>query len=339
MRICVATALPKVLPDPAVLEKGPDGAHGGCSMGPEFVAELNRLGHDAECWNYWHEVEDGVTIEEAYDCVIFFDNNMYKLWCEVVKGWDWERKLSVCWMHLVHLEAAQSLEISQRCQLLGLTSQELRCELEELVPGREDFLWQWATTTRSFPPPQPNPYRTDKKIILWCGRLGERAAQILQELALYTDQLQAELHIISQTVGPGCWPYAGEPPKNAILHGAMKHGTFDHFLYYADAAIDTALGPDQRVINCKQYDYMGAGLPIVCERVPGSELMAEQLHGHRLPFRMDNGFAYVTALSQVLHTVYAREPVRQWMQQHHTWRKRAQLVDEKIRCHFNGQPG
>jgi hypothetical protein len=339
MRICVATALPTTPPDPAVTEQTQDGAHGGCSMGREFVAELNRLGHDAECWNYWHEVEDGVSQADAFDCVIFFDNNMYELWKKVVKDWDWEKKLNVCWMHLVNLERPQSIEIATRCQLVGATCYELICELEDLVPSAKPFLWEWATTTRMFPPPQPNPYRTDKKIMLWCGRLGERAAKLLQGISNYADQLQAELHVISQTVGPDNWPYPGAPPKGAILHGAMKHGTFDHYLYYAHAAIDCALGPGQRVINCKQYDYMGAGLPIVCEPVPGYGLMLMHHFGSALPFHADNADAYASALRRELYAVYDRHHIRTWMQRGHTWTNRARLIHEKIQCHLHGQQG
>jgi hypothetical protein len=332
MYFAFAGALPRTEPNPAQLEHTADGAHGGCSMGREFVAELNRLGHDAECWNYWHTTEDGVPIHEAYDGVFFFDNNMYELWKKVVPRWDWANKLSIGWMHLVNLAATQSLEIYRNCKIVATTSQPLLDELQELTCGEErkavdPFILQWAVTTKDFPPALPSPYAPHTKNVIWCGRIGERAAQLLRALGPQIKQrLNAKLTIITSTENA----FGNELPIDTDVLGPFKHGTFEHYLYYADVAIDSSLGPAQHVINCKQYDYLGAGLPIVCEPVPAYELMRAQCHGIVLLFHPDNQHEYLVALSQALHTKWANEDVRKWMQENHTWTHRARQVNEKI---------
>lgn len=337
MRIAYAGSLPRTPVDPTRLERGQDGAHGGCSMGHEFVAELCRQGHQAELWNFWDETEDHEPTDEAYDAVFFFDNNMYELWKKVVPCWNWAEKLSICWMHLVHLEAGQSREIASNCKLLGVTNGRLQDELTELlgVPDRA-FVLPWATTTRSFPPPQKSPYGS-KPVILWCGRIGGRAANLLKCLGELIGGTM-EIHIISATVNEAgdSWPY-GDLPKGSVWHGPMKHGTFDHYLYYADVAIDQSLGSDQRVINCKQYDYLSAGLPIVCEQVPGCELMRLNKHGVIVPFQTLNASSYEAAIKFCLRQQWNRDAMRQFMQTHHTWTNRASLVHQHILQWQTGQ--
>lgn len=343
MRIAYAGSLPKTPVDPTRLERGQDGAHGGCSMGHEFVKELQAQGHEAELWNFWDVTEDQEPTEEAYDAVFFFDNNMYELWKKVVPNWDWEKKLSICWMHLVHLEAGQSREIMRNCKLVGVTNTRLLSELEELVgdESKRAFVLPWATTTRRFPPPQSNPYVSpydrQQPTLLWCGRIGGRAANLLKGLGdLVGDKMK--LHIISATVNEAgdSWPY-GDLPKNAVWHGPLKHGTFDHFLYYADVAIDQSLGADQRVINCKQYDYISGGLPIVCEQVPGCEIMRMKKHGVVVPFAPNNASNYAAAIDFCLRQDWDRNAVRQFMQANHTWTNRASLVHTKILQWQTGQ--
>lgn len=334
MRIVFAGPLPTSSPKEGVVERGDDGAHGGCSMGPEFVAELNRLGYDAELWNFWHTVEEGALVEDAYDAVFFFDNNMYELWKRVVPNWDWKRKLSIAWMHLVNLEPGQSAEICERCQIVGMTSPQLAAEHQELALPGQPIILPWATTTRNLTC-MMSPYRHVEAlpVLLWCGRIGERAAHLLHnifnELAV-----DLQLHVISATCNEQktSWPdnYV-EFPRAAHWHGPMKHGTFDHYLDYATLALDASLGPDQRVINCKHYDYLGAGLPMVCEPVPSFEIMQSLGHGIVVPFERNNWRAYVEAIRKALTIDWDRDRVRAYMQEHHTWTQRARQVHEQIK--------
>lgn len=329
---------------PPVSEKpevGPDGAHSYCAMGPEFCRALRARGVQASHTNFWYTDEQQVKNSEAFDAVFLADHGMFNLWKQVTPDWDWAKKTNIFNVHIA--DPDPDTDGGAYCQA-ALRHATAITFIHERV--RDHFLYEfgydkeqichvlpWAVAGDwSWPPAEPSPYPDGKRIVLWAGRIYPRAMPLLQYLEAHLPALNAELHVLrAPSMGPV------EIPDDTIpgtFHGSMKHGTFNHFLYYANCGLDVGTWKHETpVVHCKVFDYLYAGLPVVHERVLGSE-MARRLNMSRIvecqpslePVDLSG---FMAGISKTLaRSNWPKVAARDYMRKHHTWTNRADgLVD------------
>jgi len=188
-----------------------------------------------------------------------------------------------------------------------------------------------VATFWEYPPPQPDPYDHSVKNLVFSGRLDTssdlRRVPIFKKI--YERDPTVKIHIITQSVRQGALDPADLPP-NCVCYGQLQSGTFNHLLYYADLALDTVQFYDQRCLNCKNYAYLGMGLPVVAHIVPGIEPHREIEHGIFLhPSRPDD--EYVDAVFEALQRSWSpRDTVIRWAQENHGWDKSAEVLRKCI---------
>lgn len=198
---------------------------------------------------------------------------------------------------------------------------------------RIDLCSYGVATFWESPPPQPDPYDHSVKNLVFSGRLAPRAD--LRRLPIfkliYERDPTVKIHIFTQSVRHGTLDPACLPP-NCVCYGEMQSGTFNHYLYYADLALDTVQRSGQRCLNCKNYAYLGMGVPVVGHIVPGIEPHMEIDHGVFLPAETSNE-EYVDAVFDALQRSWSpRADVIRWAKENHGWDKPAEVVRKWVQA-------
>ncbi|MEI6171716.1 MAG: hypothetical protein WCQ45_04465, partial [bacterium] len=131
---------------------------------------------------------------------------------------------------------------------------------------------------------------------------------------------------------------------NVHFLGCLPHGTFQHYLYYADVALDSGTaenvwkkpeGTDllaeafvhsyrRTANNCKLWDYLAAGVPVVIDGAAGGDELIKQTGlGTIVPVGYEK--AYVSAVRKYLEESSSikmrllRDKAIAWMRENHTW--------------------
>ncbi len=187
----------------------------------------------------------------------------------------------------------------------------------------------WGVATYwKYPPPQPSLYVPGTRNIVYAARLCPvtmpQRFEIFREIVRRDPSVR--IHVITPSeIGPE------HLPEGVVFHGAMQSGTFNHFLYYADLALDMAQQPSGQIsINCKVWSYLGMGAPVVAQPVHGSELVIET--GHGIVTRSFETGEYVDAVFSALSQEWgSRDEVIRYMQKNHGWNRSAEVLEKYIR--------
>lgn len=191
-------------------------------------------------------------------------------------------------------------------------------------PGSGFWVAEWGFPDWwTFPPEQPNPYAPGTKNIVYAGRLTatHRVYHWIKEVA----------HAFRYAT---VWVIANvEPGHEVIEHdlaqipnvrflGRMPHGTFQHYLYYADVALDSGTAGEARLVNnCKLWDYLACGVPVVLDGATGGdELVKATGLGCIVP--KDDDLEYRAAVEWYLNdpeTRVMRDGAIRFMKDNHTW--------------------
>lgn len=256
--------------------------------------------------------------------VFLYDHTMIPLWQRIVPKWDSQKKCTVVWCHVVLHE--ESLYAMNHAALVCFTVPSVQGDFERqfgpwVLKERSMVLTWGCKSGWCCPTGLADPYDQHPSV-LWAARMGTRAASYLCSIL---KEQPFNLHVLSATpvVSPGLLP---EVP--GVYHGSFRYGTFNHFLHYADLAIDTAVGRRQVVANSKLFDYLAAGLPIVHETVPGDWIVKETQMGIEVPYNQPA--IYRQAIQEALERPWDRVACRAYMQQNHTWAHRARQLWERV---------
>lgn len=211
---------------------------------------------------------------------------------------------------------------------------------------RQTWVAEWGFPDWwEFPPRKLSPYEPGTKNIVFAGRMGEGVHHRRIELVA---RAIPEAHVwvianIPAEFGDGIEHDLRQIPNVHFL-GRLPHGTFLNYLYYADVALDSGTaeslwtqGPlnDPRaeawthsfrrtVNNCKLWDYLAAGVPVVMDGAAGGdELLRESRLGMIVP--LGDHKRYVDAVKHLLntsdtpHMILVRRNTIRWMRENHTW--------------------
>jgi|GEM_PF-3731458 len=304
-------------------------AHSICGSTYGIAAALSQHGFDAYPFKGFRDREPFDTAD-----VLFVSEWNLAEYVEEYGLWDFAKKPAVLLLHSDSPGRRHS-----RSELLGMyrgicftraeALEKFNKELCTLTLRLSSWLlprWvaEWGFPDWwTFPPEQPNPYAPGTKNIVYAGRLtaNHRVYQLIQEVA----------HAFRYAT---VWVIANvEPGHEVIEHdlaqipnvrflGRMPHGTFQHYLYYADVALDSGTAGAARLVNnCKLWDYLSCGVPVVLDGATGGdELIKATGLGTIVP--RDDYLAYVCAVESYLKDPVGRvmrDGAIRFMKENHTW--------------------
>lgn len=306
------------------------GIHGQVGLMTEAIPRLRAAGIEVMP-NWWGAIEKDPSIaDDLWGMFVERHGLTITRFAKALPTFSFPERWCIVRFHAAH--QATDIEFDEFFPYVdvALGTHELVCEdLRKIGYPRVD-LCQWGTPTYwEYPPSQPDPYDHSVRNIIWAGRLDAREAGRLRVMEeIYRRDPTVKIHIITQSIKKGIL-CAEQLPPNCIIHGVMTSGTFNHFVYYADLAIDMGI-PRMRWLNCKNYDYLGMGCPVVANRVPGAEPIEET--GHGIVLDTFDESAYVDAVFRGLNTDWgSRDKVIKYMQENNGWDKPAAVLEKYIR--------
>lgn len=170
----------------------------------------------------------------------------------------------------------------------------------------------------TFPPMKRSPYEHGTRNAIYAGRL-ERGSWLINRIISVAERFP-DLHVwvISDCADSADHVRMDEVP-NVHMLGGMTHGTFLNYIYYADVALDSGIVPSRRANNCKIWDYLAAGTPVVIDgNTGGDELITET--GCGVMVEHGNMGAYMAAVQGILESKHTlKQQTIAHMKSNHTW--------------------
>lgn len=175
------------------------------------------------------------------------------------------------------------------------------------------------------PPAKPNPYPDDGKVhAVYAGRCAwdSRMPSYIKQLTQTRPDIS--IHVISD-VGTLTHDIRNKRVVEEFLRnpnvdfvGSKIHGTFLNYLYYADLALDTGIIPQRWANNCKIWDYLSMGVPVVTNHDSGGmELIRET--GCGLIADGTDPALWIEAVEKSTSMQFPREETIQFMFREHAW--------------------
>ncbi|MDD3493998.1 MAG: glycosyltransferase [Candidatus Thermoplasmatota archaeon] len=317
-RVVVVGGLhPRGKPSETMGEPGPLYAHSICGATYGIAAALSQHGYDAVPWEGWSAgpiKADALFVSERN----FFDGIVRN------KLWDLS-KPCVVWLH----DASPGNTFTEK-DLAKVTAGICFTRREALLlfasqagphPRHPYWVAPWGFPTWwTMPPVTPNPYPPGTKNIVYAGRIepGGRIRDIISHVARRFPDVG--IWIITDCVVPDIRNELTSFP-NVTWLGALCHGTFLHYLYYADLALDTGIVTARRANNCKLWDYLACGVPVIMDGTTGGDdLVLYTGNGAIVPAR--DYEAYLDAVERGLSGQFTREQrdtTIRYMKENWTW--------------------
>lgn len=219
-----------------------------------------------------------------------------------------------------------------------LTDANERC-LRRLYPDFCNYLRVPTGVDTLIPPPRRNPYLHEKlKICIYAGNLYTKKDQ--PEINL---RWQLKLNKIGELllkkgvrlyfIGTGDTRRLN--PKCVFNIGPIPSRDVWDYQYFADVGLALSHGPICDNESSKIYYYLRGGLPTVAEdSLPNSHLVYDVKLGAVAPY--DNVYILCEAAAHWAHCDHLdKKNAMQWMVEHHSWDKRAEVYDTIFKRDFN----
>jgi len=190
-----------------------------------------------------------------------------------------------------------------------------------------------------FPLTAESPYKKDKKILLYVGAMyDKRYTEFIDNVAkalpdveihiigslLQTDKLYMKLKTTPQENVAGLIFNA----KNIILHGPMKYGTFNNYIYHADLGLNYSPYV-LMVVHCKVWDYLAMGLPTISIPKNNPEnFLIEKTGGG---FCVSDFDEYIKAIKTGLNLKFDRASIAMWMRANEGYGSVVKRWDKEIK--------
>lgn len=317
------------------LEHGPVGAHSESYQPTYLSKELAHLGHEVvmwDCQNVQTELNnihaDALFIRGVDHLRLVINRYGYRKW----------KKRVFAFLDRGETQAINRTMLKEVADIIGFTC-DSATDIWKNQIGTNCFTCgygfpeQWVV-----PPPLPSPYRKDKKILVFLGALYDQTyIDTLDNIAKSLPDV--ELHIIGSRINGKAMSVSLKAPPdpcmkqvffdadNIILHGPMKYGTFNHFLYYADLGLN--FSPYVlTIIHCKVWDYLAMGLPVISMPTKNPENYLIQKTGCGI--LVNNGDDYIQAIKKGLETEFDRGKAASWMRENKSYKVVALRWHEQI---------
>ena len=314
---------------------GRDGCHSVAPQSMHLSNNLAKLGHETQIVDFAHSEED---IRDIKADAILIDDIPQHLLLTRRYGFEKLKKYEFYLSHRGITEAINMRWVTEQSDIIGFTC-EIARELWKNLNGGNCFTASYGFPAEwRYPPIQPNPYKAGKKILLFAGIVySPWNLEILNRVSKAFPDV--EIHIIGSAVEhKDCFfKITGEPPaalkqfiypqKNIIWHGPMAHGTFTHYLYYADLGLNF-MKKVVTVVNCKVWDYLGMGLPTIS--MPQGQPIDYLIEEAKCGIITDES-GYIEAIEKGLNTKFDREGAREWMVENESYYALAKRWDKKIK--------
>ena len=289
--------------------------HSVCSMTLGLTKALRKHGFDAYIWK-----GEKIDADAAFICEYNYNDHIMKN-----NLWDYT-KPTIVWLHFdFPSKIIDGHKLKSMTSGLAFTRQEALDSFKKKWGDGNYFIIPWAFPEWwKTPPEKPNPYKSNTKNIVYAGRI-EKNGNIIKFVKYVADNLpNVNIHIISNCKDLEIINHL-KSSKNINYIGSMPHGTFLNYLYYADLALDTGIFDNRMANNCKIWDYLAMGVPIVTDgKCGGDELIYATKNGsivNRLDFSK-----YLLAINEILNgKEFPRSQAIEYMQKNWTWEKTSDL--------------
>lgn len=293
--------------------------HSICSATVGLVKAFRKHGYDAFICHPTRS-SDLQSAEALFVCEFNFLDRVLK------SGfWNPDKPL-VAWLHSPHPGTYSRRELASRCAGICFTRSEALKAFNASVGEGGCLRWvapwafpEWWPET----PERNNPYDPNKLSLIFAGRStpkGKVPALIESVSALGRN---VEIHMFSNIgkhvaknseAAKVVAKYYKTP--NVVFHGSWNHGTFLNYLFYADLALDTGGGvPEKTANNCKIWDYLAMGTPIISDCVAGGT----ELIDHTGCGIVGVPGSILDCISHSTGVLFPRKETMAYMREHHTW--------------------
>lgn len=315
--------------------RGRDGCHSAAPQSMHIANKLAELGHEVQIVSF---ADYKIDIRKIEADAIFIDDIPQYSFLTAHYGFNKLKKYEFYLSHRGYTHAINMEWVSARADVIGFTCDTAMKKWKDRMGGNcftcsYGFPNEWR-----YPPPQPNPYPEGKKILLlpgiiyspWYIELLKRIAEELPEVEIHLigSAISAPEFFIKlyDTPSPEIKRYIF-PQENIFLHGPMMHGTFTHFIYHADLGLNFTKNVGD-TINCKVWDYLAMGLPVI-SMPPGA--VEEYLLKKTGCGIITDEERYIESVKKGLDTKFDRDNARAWMVENESYLAVAKRWDKKIR--------
>lgn len=179
------------------------------------------------------------------------------------------------------------------------------------------------------PKPQASPYRSGRRIVLFCGSLtSQRFPAVLNRVAklLLAHDQTIEVHLVGRD-RLHLYGGAAEPldPNLVHIHPPVDHLACWQYIHHADVGL--ALAPSSDSFEgelTKIYYYLRGGLPVVTESAALNCHLVEET-GHGRVVNYDDSADLVQGIVAALELPTGDAATMRYMRTRHSWRQRAQV--------------
>ncbi|MEQ8222059.1 MAG: hypothetical protein ABRQ37_07165 [Candidatus Eremiobacterota bacterium] len=211
--------------------------------------------------------------------------------------------------------------INKRASLISLNNRENEERWRYFYGDKLPVILTPTGCHEIIPPPERNPYGSDRKILLFIGSIcAGRMVKILNEMSERFFSV-AEIHYIGRSK-LNLYDGGEELSENIVCHGEMEEDKIWDYIRYASAGIAIATGPcpfDNDM--SKIMNYLRGGLPVLSEEpIVNNELIRQLDYGKIFSYNdMDD---LVIKGEELLNNppVDKREHVMTFMAEKHSWK-------------------
>jgi len=328
-------------------------AHSICGSTYGIAAALSQHGFDAHSYC-------GFSDREPFDTADVLFVSEWNLAEQVEENglWDFAKKPAVLLLHSDSPGKRHTREdlLQRYCGICFTRREAMNAFVRECVlhpeksavkashPFTTFWVAEWGVPDWwIFPPERPNPYELQTKNIVYAGRLtaDHRVYGWIRDAA---DAFRDATVWVIANVEPGHEGIERDLVQipNVRFLGRMPHGTFQHYLYYADVALDAGASGEKwtedrkneranaagwvhdyirLVNNCKLWDYLACGVPVVLDDAAGGDELIQATGLGTIVLR-DDYCSYMAAVEDYLKDPVgrsARDSAIQFMKEHYTW--------------------
>ena len=270
-------------------------------------------------------VADLDNVEEA-DAAFVCEYNFFRVLKESGK-WDFS-KPTIAWLH--HWIPGPGLtgkDYLDLCRGICFTRSEAMQKFRSENGDHNYWVAPWGFPEWwSTPPSKPNPYSySNGKFHVvyagrcsWDSRMPEYISRLTKAHPDVTVHIISDVEVLQHDDRNRKVVSAFKANPNVNFIGSRIHGTFLHYLYYADLAIDTGIVPQKWANNCKIWDYLAMGVPVVTNHNTGGMELIESTGCGVIAPGVGVG-EWLDAFSKARTMKFPRDETIRWMKDHHAW--------------------
>jgi len=312
------------------------GSHSETYQPTYFAKEFGKLGYKTAFWDIGGYIEDVNDIEG--DALFIRGTEQLRMFVDRY-GYEKKKKYMFCHLDRGDTKIVNCKKIAELFDLVSFTCNSAT-DFWKKHYGNNCFTAGYGFPEDwEFPPTAKSPYRKDKKILLYLGAMYDvKYTKFIDDVAkalpdvevhiigsrLQTDKLTISLKAIPQKI-TGKLIFEAD---NIVLHGPMKYGTFNNYIYYADLGLNYSPCV-LMVVHCKVWDYLAMGLPTVS--IPKNNPENFLIEKTGCGFCVSDFDEYIKAINTGLNLEFDREEAARWMRENEGYGSVVKRWDNEIK--------